>query len=535
MDCRSEGSLAVDDYARRWANKDIRNQCQCMSFWANITGRLLSAERRCDIGQLITFDMLPDDVLVEIFYFYADEDMDMDTYFGPYEKPRIEEWTSLAHVCRRWRSIVFQSPRCLNLRLLCTSETPVRDTLDIWPPLPLVVHDWYGIRNPWCGRSGVDNFIAALEHNDRVCEIRFDRLLRSEFEYVLYSDAMDKPFPELTCLRLIKPSTATYTTDPTLPDSFLGGFAPRLRSLHLHVPFLGVQKLLLSATRLVYLSLFFIPRSAGYVPPEAMATSLSALTNLEFLRLEFRLCPHPALESRSPPPPPLTRSILPSLTKIQFEGTTEYLEEISARIDAPRVNKMDITFNPIIFDTPQLSEFISRRPTLRAPRKGHIAFNYEAIFVKFPSQTSNYDILSVQFPYMGLGPRPSLASLEQICTSSFPPLSTLEDLYISEELDQHCWLELVENATWLDLLRSFVTVKNLYISQDLVPLVASDLQQLVGGRTTEVLPALENIFLEGFRPSRPMEKFVAARGLTGHPVAVSRWDRNLNPIRLVNQ
>ena len=76
----------------------------------------------------------------------------------------------------------------------------MRDTLDIWPPLPLVIRDWYGIRNPWYGRSGVDNFIAALEHNDRVCEIRFDCLfkLRSEFERVLYSEAMHKPFPELT-------------------------------------------------------------------------------------------------------------------------------------------------------------------------------------------------------------------------------------------------------------------------------------------------------------------------------------------------
>ena len=45
---------------------------------------------------------------------------------------------------------------------------------------------------------------------------------------------------------------------------------------------------------------------------------------------------------------------------------------------------------------------------------------------------------------------------------------------------------------------------------------------------TEVLPSLENIFLEGFQPSGPLhegiETFVAARRLAGHPVAVSRWD-----------
>jgi hypothetical protein len=60
--------------------------------------------------------------------------------------------------------------------------------------------------------------------------------------------------------------------------------------------------------------------------------------------------------------------------------------------------------------------------------------------------------------------------------------------------------------------------------------VAPALQELVGGRATEVLPTLENIFLEGFWPSGPVyegiEKFVAARRLTSHPVAVSRWDKN---------
>jgi hypothetical protein len=84
---------------------------------------------------------------------------------------------------------------------------------------------------------------------------------------------------------------------------------------------------------------------------------------------------------------------------------------------------------------------------------------------------------------------------------------------------------------WLDLLRSFIAVKNLYLSEEFVPRIAPALQELVGGRTTEVLPVLENIFLEGFWPStgRPLqgdiENIVAARLLTSRPVAVSRWER----------
>jgi hypothetical protein len=62
--------------------------------------------------------MLPDDVLLEIFAFYADEDMNEDF-------ERVEEWKTLAHVCRRWRSVAFQSPRRLNLRLLCTPDSRI--------------------------------------------------------------------------------------------------------------------------------------------------------------------------------------------------------------------------------------------------------------------------------------------------------------------------------------------------------------------------------------------------------------------------
>jgi len=206
------------------------------------------------------------------------------------------------------------------------------------------------------------------------------------------------------------------------------------------------------------------------------------------------------------------------------------LEVILSRIDAPRVKNLDITFfKQIIFDTPQLFQFISRRPTLTAPEKGHFEFDSKAIIVKFLSQPSDYDVLSVEIPCTASDWQ--VSSLEQVCTSSLPPVSTLEDLYIFEyRLYQPRWQDDVENTLWLDLLRSFVAVKNLYLSEESVPRIAPALQELVGGRTTEVLPTLENIFLEGFQPSgrlhEGIEKFVAARRLTSHPVAVSRWDKD---------
>ena len=363
--------------------------------------------------------MLSNDVLLEIFDFY-NEDIDGD--FEPFIDRRMEGWITLAHVCRCWRIVVFHSPYRLNLRLLCTPKTSTRDT-DIWPPLPLVVHN--------SDFPGVGSIATVLEHNDRVCRINLGGLFSFELEHVTYLAAMQEPFLELTHLRLGMPTHGG--PGRILPDSFLGGTAPRLRSLILeYVPFPGIPKLLLSAPHLVHLHLHDIPRS-GHIPPEAMANSLSTLTNLESLHLHFRCPPpRPVLESRRLPPLPPTRSILPSLTKIRFKGASEYLEKILAWIDAPRLNELHLTFfNQIIFDTPQLFQSISRRPTLRAPEKGRITFNSEAVTVGFLSQISDYGALGLEISCSA--PEWQLSSLEQVCTSSLPPVSTLEDLYIVEE------------------------------------------------------------------------------------------------------
>ena len=181
--------------------------------------------------------MLPDDVLLDIFDFYVDK------YFTSTKS--IEKWITLTHVCQRWRSVVFQSPLRLNLRLLCTHKTRVRDTLDVvWPPLPLVIHHVEDITDD--GQSCVDNIIAALERNDRVCQISLN-CLRNSLEYFTNS-AMQKPFPELIDLHL---GMVNDDEGPKLriPDLFLGGTAPRLRSLNLsYFPFPGLPKLLLFAT-----------------------------------------------------------------------------------------------------------------------------------------------------------------------------------------------------------------------------------------------------------------------------------------------
>jgi hypothetical protein len=84
------------------------------------------------------------------------------------------------------------------------------------------------------------------------------------------------------------------------------------------------------------------------------------------------------------------------------------------------------------------------------------------------------------------------------------------------------WEVDIENDQWLEILRPFAAVKSLTISEEYQSNMASALQELVGDRTTKVLPSLQNIFLERFEPpfQEAIEQFVTARQLSGRPVAV---------------
>ena len=449
--------------------------------------------------------MLPDDALLAIFDFCVDKDEPTEIS----TKRGIESWQTLVHVCRRWRSVVFGSPHRLNLQVVCTNRSLARKTLDIRPAFPIVIRC-----DEVYSTEILDNIIVILEHPNRVRQITIHLASSSPLGTVL--EAMQVPFPELTYLRL----WSDQNTGPVVPDSFLGGSASRLRSFNLYrISFPGLPNLLLSATHLVTLRLCGIPHS-GYFPPEALVTALSTLTSLEEFRLQFESplsCPDRA--SRRQPPP--TRFVLPVLTYLWFKGVGEYFEDLVSHIDAPQLNELFITFfNQILFNTPQLIEFISSTSKLKALKKAHVIFEVDTVRVTFLSPTSEIrvEIPCEEFDWQ-------VSSMEQVCTSCLPPLSTLEGLYISEELRwKSDWQGNIDDALWLELLHPFTAVKNLYISQEFARRIVP---ALVGGRTTEVLPALQNIFVEELPTSGPIpegiQQFITTRQ-AGQPISVSRWD-----------
>ena len=461
-------------------------------------------------------DVLPDDVLLEIFDFY------LDVRAGVRNTGRglaVEAWQLLVHVCRRWRTLIFRSPRRLNLRLYCTSKTPAKDTLDVWPTLPLIVE---GVASS----SGTDNIIAALGQSNRIHEISLRGRAGRPLEKVLAT--MEVPYPELTVIRL----SSVHVIRQIIPDLFLGGSAPRLQYVDLSgIPFPGLPKLLLSTNHLVYLHLSNIPHS-GYISPEAMVALISVLPTLASFHLGFESPQsRPDRGSQSLPPP--KHSILPALYEFRFTGVTEYLEELVTRIDTPQLKTLEIIFfNQTDFDIPQLAQFISRKPTLTAPDKAFVQFAEITSSIELQYRTSESGLEIA----LAISCRESdwqVSSIEQVCNSFLPPI-LVEDLYIRVDSNGVWKNVVIENAQWLQTLLPFTAVKDLYLSKIHAPGIAAALQELVGGRTTEVLPSLQNIFVEGLgvEPSGPFQEniglFVAARQLSDHPITISDWDDDLD-------
>jgi hypothetical protein len=462
-------------------------------------------------------DMLPEDALLEVFDCYL-----KGSRFIFYN---IEVWQVLGHVCQKWRNLVFGSSHRLNLQLFCTGNKHVKKMLDIWPPLPIIV---LGERTT-SDEVHEDNIVVALKQNDRVCQIRLRGLQNLLWEKVF--TIMREPFPALTSMEL----RSSGGEPSTVSDSFMGRSAPHLQFLQLHgVPFPGLPKLLLSTTHLVTLHLWDVSRF-GYITPEAMVTALSALTMLKDFQLQFqshRSCPD--RERRHPPL--LTRSVLPALIQFIFGGVAEYLEDLVARIDAPLLDRLEITFfRQLIFHTPQFAQFIGRTPNLMASDEAHVAFTiYKAELQLARYRGLRLEIYCDQSDWQ-------LSMLAQVCTSSVPLISSLEHLYIHEYeimFFRPCWEDDIENVQWLELLHPFTTVKALYLSRDITSRIAPALEELVGERATEVLPALQSLFLEELNPSEPVQKaidkFVATRQLSNHPIVISHWNGKPAPWWTVN-
>jgi len=470
----------------------------------------------------VTIDVLPGDLLLEIFDLYRERVTRRP--FGESDWPNWG-WTTLAHVCRRWRGIVLASPQRLRLRITCSTVTPVETSLDIWPPLPIAIiyPPSRFISHKFKGEEREENIIAALEHRDRISDIRiFDPEGRSLERWLV---AMQEPLPALTYLDLGYSSRRSLI----LPNAFLGGYAPRLRSVSLSgIAFPTFPKFVLGATHIVTLRLGMPSFQYPSISSEVMATCLAALLDLEILSIGSDLSPLSPIQTTSPSLPPLTRAVFPSLTEFHFVGIGEYLEDFVARIDTPLLNQLRIWLSmDFISGTHQLHQFVGRAQSLRPLNHAQVAFSNftNTIILGSPARF----VLDITWDR----PDQLLSSVTQMCNDYFSCLSQVDQLNICH-FPEDPGMELggkneVDPSQWLELLRPFSAVRTLYVCDELEPLVAAALGELTGERTMEVLPALENLCLDELGPSGSardaVESFIAARQILGRPIVVQRQNQ----------
>ena len=352
-----------------------------------------------------------------------------------------------------------------------------------------------------------------MEHRDRVADIRLDSLTR--FDFMRFSIAMDCPFSALTYLSLGSIGSI-YDDQFVLPDGFLGGSAPSLRTLVLKkVAFPALPKLLLSTTHLSTLRLSSIP-IIGYISPEVMASCLVALPSLHQLGIEFPFQLRFHHTDRSSHGLPLSSRAVPSLTSFHFDGDNNYLEDLLAQIDAPVLQNLSAAFCNDIVHIPQMLRFIGRTERLGPPIRVVVDFDFRRVLLKFTP--SNCFELAIKCGHS------IVEVLSMICRELSSHLSCVE------RLDLYCTplrltRQFVNRGRWLELLEPFISVMNLYVSAKLWLQVAPALQVLPGKRATKVLPELRTLFLEE-SPSCSVQAsigpFIDARRHSGHPVAIQQ-------------
>ena len=453
--------------------------------------------------------ILPDDALLDIFDFYQHN----------HSRIKCQWWSLLVHVCRRWRQIIFESPHRLNLQILCTHGTPVKNYLGVWPAFPIVINYPRKIprRKPPMNSRVERDIIAALEHPGRVSFFRLHTLGTYGIQAENILTAMHEPFPILTCLDV---NVDRGPRIPVLPAKFLGGSALRLQELTLSsFPYPALPTLLLSTSDLVKLDLFLMPPT-GYISPEDMVASLAALPKLDTFVIGFQLVTSRPDRIHTPP---VTRAVLPALTHFRFKGASEYLEDLVGRIDGPQLNQIEVTYlNQVVdYQVVQFSEFIHRTvaPEMSLFRHAQCTFSNSTVaFTMFShANYSPWDRHPVTTIISGRPINCRVSHLTHILSHLSAKLSNVVHLKLNVE--PGVWLLSDADVEWMRLLHQFSAVQTLYVSQELAGRVALALEATTAAMADEVLPSLNLIHVVG-RPASSIEKFIAARQLCGCPVTI---------------
>ena len=408
------------------------------------------------------------------------------------------------------------------MQVKCTNGSPIVDTLDHLPPLPLLLdygrHDARHGHTPTLTKRDELGIYHALRLRDRVYHIDLNvpPSILCEVFVLLHGY-----FPILEHISLTLSATGKDHGLPfALPNAFL---APNLR--HLALPSISPPRrlrALASTVSLVKLELSEI-QTSSYFRPRMLVARLSSLPLLEELSIGFTIpMPRPSTEREllGEQRAPVT---LPSLKNLQFKGVSAYIESLVAQIKAPFLEQLDITlFNQIVFELPHLFYLVNNTQAFKLPR-ATVGFSLNSVYVTTIRQG---------FPVSGFDWGPFLLRVmckqldwqidcaAQICNALIPALSGVERF----TLNCHHWKipttshdGAIDVTTWHDLLRSFFGVESFYIKHELSQELSRALQADEVGSDPGFLPNLRSI-----RARRNLfTSFIDTRQVAGHPVKFS--------------
>ena len=173
----------------------------------------------------------------------------------------------------------------------------------------------------------------------------------------------------------------------------------------------------------------------------------------------------------------------------------------------------------------QLAKFVRRAGKLSSLDQAEVSFKDDRISLNLSRELQKINPKSLMLNFSCLKWNLQLSYFARFCASCLPTLSSFECLLIHGST-RYTWEDVIGDADpqWPELLHPFHAVKDLRLSKYIAPHIAQVLRRLPMEQVSEVLPALETIFVAGLKPfgsvNEAISEFADARQLSNHPVSI---------------
>lgn len=426
-----------------------------------------------------------------------------------------------AHVCKKWRTVIFASTFRLDLGISIGPQKPGFIKTILSSPLP--IHIDYNFTDGEITGSAFWRLRAALKHPNRVRGITFEGT-STGFDKLF--KVTDCPFPMLESLVL----RFGFGCEPNLPDTFLKGpdvlDLHHLRRLKLYrVSLSSISRFLASATALTDLCLQIDTVSC----PSPETSLLACLQGILFLHsLDLSISFSPPDSPSQPSTPGENIVTLSKLTRFRYYGCGAFLDTLMSGLSAPSLRDVDVLFPDMVWPSNvHLPRFINEIE--EHYHTAHLVFQGWIFRLSLLTHLEHVSHRKPRFIF-GPGPSHSTDSIMKLSNRLSTKFTTVKELRVSfHGMAVNIWENVIP---WRRFLRHFPSVKVLRTEGANNYRIASTLlQNHEEPDDLSLLPALEQIELGKYTFSTHEGRcepelaafgpFVSARRQAGRPVKVS--------------